>query len=101
LVNEFSRRSTSVRHRKKMIAEPTAAKTGDVNQEMTMTVSPLRKGNSSVSTFQMTASRPLKHNAKPMMPPMIECVVDTGHSMYVAKYSQTVAAVSAHSMPYM
>ena len=35
-----------------------------------------------------------------MTPPMIECVVETGSSRYVAISSQVAAAVSAHSMPY-
>ena len=35
-----------------------------------------------------------------MTPPTIECVVETGSSMYVAISSHVAAAVSAHSMPY-
>eukprot|EP00955_Chlamydomonas_euryale_P050586 354601-Chlamydomonas_euryale.AAC.1 len=40
-------------------------------------------------------------SAKPMIAPMLECVVETAISKYVATVTQIPAAASAHIMPYM
>ena len=95
----FLRRSTAVRTIRNMMSVMSAAASGERNHEMTIGTTPPMKGNSALGSNQTTALLPPNTSAKPMMPPMIECVVETGSSRYVASRIQTIAPVSAQSMP--
>ena len=64
-----------------MTSVTSAAMIGERNHEINTGTMPPMKGNLSVLLIQVTALPPPKTSAKPTMPPMIECVVDTGSSM--------------------
>mmetsp|Transcript_4316 Transcript_4316/g.12446 ORF Transcript_4316/g.12446 Transcript_4316/m.12446 type:complete len:246 (-) Transcript_4316:785-1522(-) len=97
----LSRRRMSERLSRKLPDARMPEMMGDENHEMTIGTKPARKGNESVAWLHTIASEPCHTSAKPMIAPMLECVVETAISKYVATVTQIPAAASAHIMPYM
>jgi len=78
-----------------------ADNTGDINHEITIPETPPIYGNVSFSTYQITQSVPLIAIVIPIIPPIQECVVDTGISKYDAVNNQDATEKHTHIEPYI
>jgi hypothetical protein len=74
---------------------------GDEIHEITMGTTPVTYGKSGIDFVHTTPSAPLYTREKPMIPPTILWVVDTGRSRYVAVYNHVVDAARADNIPYI
>ena len=77
---EFLARKTKVRVKRKMMIAPIAARSGEKSHPSITLVTPVTNGNESLEEDQLTESKPLAAHEAPMMPPIVECVKETGNS---------------------
>ena len=85
----FTVSKTNLLIRVKILNEKSPAISGDANQEATI--------NPTLS--QLIPSSPPYANENPIIAPIIEWVVETGHLTYVANVNHKADAKSAHNMP--
>ena len=64
-----------------------------------MTGAMIHDANTIPTPFQLTALKPLQTTVMPIMPPMHECVVDTGRPLNVARISHAAVLNNTQTMP--